>query len=407
MDTMKSTHVPDKMEAYMLQARHALYELICAPEESNIISVEAIDDVAVENEEGITAEQIKSVISDDNPLANRAVAFWKTVYNWCGYLLSENLNPNKLKLIVVSSRPFKAGSIPESFANAKSQKEAEAALRTAAETLKLTSKGDNLASEECLPYIQYCLNPENKKTVLSVIQLFSYDIHSGTYDDTLKRRFNEQLIPIEYSDILLFAMLGWVTEQIHSFTKVNKPAFITKKDYNDALRRQLRGLDKKSILHAVSTKPDESVTGVEVERHDTYIKQLEIIDMDSGALFTAAKDYLMASAEKTEWAQRGLVTDYSFDDYNDVLKRNWKSAKDEVDILYSKTYTEEQQGQLLYSKCKNAALNVRLQGCSVPSFFGSGVLQSLANEPEESPQIGWHPNYSSILKGEEDNKRDQ
>ena len=41
-----NTHVPDKLEGYMLQVRHALYELICLDE--RVVSVEAYDDVAVE-----------------------------------------------------------------------------------------------------------------------------------------------------------------------------------------------------------------------------------------------------------------------------------------------------------------------------------------------------------------------
>ena len=43
-----NTHVPDKLEGYMLQVRHALYELICLDE--RVVSVEAYDDVAVEKE---------------------------------------------------------------------------------------------------------------------------------------------------------------------------------------------------------------------------------------------------------------------------------------------------------------------------------------------------------------------
>ena len=404
MTLKKSTHVPDKLEAYMLQVRHALFELICAPEESNIISVEAVEDVAVEGADGITAEQIKSALSDENPLANRSVSFWKTIYNWCDYLLTENLNPSELKLIVVSSGRFVPGTIPDTFANAHSAADAETALSFAKETLESTAKGDRLASQECLPYIEYCLRKEHEETVLRVIQLFSFDLHNGTYDETLKRRFREQIIPIEYADVLLFTMLGWVTEQIHSYTSVNKPAFISKKAYNDVLRKEVRGLNVSSILSTISTSPNASTTGVEVKRHDTYIKQLEIINMDEGDLYRAASDYLMAFAEKIEWAKRGLVTEHSFDDYYDVLRRNWESNRREVRILYSKTQSEEEQGQLLYSKCQNSVQSIPLQGCSVPSFFGSGVLQSLANEPTDSPQIGWHPDYCVILKESEDDE---
>ena len=403
----KSTHVPDKLEAYMLQVRHALYELICAPEESNVISVEAFDDVGVEGVDGIIAEQLKSAVSNENPLANRSISFWKTIYNWCDYLQSENLNPNKLKLIVVAAGHFTPGSISVEFAKAHSVSEAEDALKTADQILKTTAKGEKLASEECLPYIRFCFDEDHRDIVLRVIQLFSYDLHNGTYDENLKRRFNEQLIPPEYADVLLLTMLGWIEEQIHNFTKDNKPAFISKKKYNEFLRKEMRGLNQNVILRGVSTMPDDATTGLEVERHDTYIRQLEIIDLGSDDLFTAASDYLMASAEKTEWAKRGIVTERSFDDYNEKLKRDWSANKREVALLYSKTHSAEQQGQLLNSHCQRSVLSVSLQGCSVPNFFGNGALQALANEPEDSPQIGWHPNYCAVLKEGENYESDQ
>lgn len=72
-----NTHVPDKLEGYMLQVRHALFELISLDE--RIVSVEAYDDVAVETDEVLIAEQTKSVLSSSNPVANRAEAFWKTI----------------------------------------------------------------------------------------------------------------------------------------------------------------------------------------------------------------------------------------------------------------------------------------------------------------------------------------
>ena len=71
----KRTHVPDKLEGYMLQVRHALYNLIST--EDVIVSVEGYDDVAVEANEKVIAEQTKSVLSSNNPVTNKAIPFWK------------------------------------------------------------------------------------------------------------------------------------------------------------------------------------------------------------------------------------------------------------------------------------------------------------------------------------------
>ena len=126
-----NTHVPDKLEGYLLQVRHALFELISV--DDCVVSVEGYDDVAVENEDVVVAEQTKSVLSDNNPLANRSIAFWKTLYNWCDYV-KNNAFPNKklvLKYVVISTHTVKIGDIPKSFAKATTTEDAKKALEIA------------------------------------------------------------------------------------------------------------------------------------------------------------------------------------------------------------------------------------------------------------------------------------
>ncbi|RYD01840.1 hypothetical protein N752_28115 [Desulforamulus aquiferis] len=56
---LSKTHVPDKVYAYSLQVRHALYELISCSE-NEFVSIEVFDDVATERNDGsIKATQIK------------------------------------------------------------------------------------------------------------------------------------------------------------------------------------------------------------------------------------------------------------------------------------------------------------------------------------------------------------
>ena len=78
------TLVPDKLHGYLLQVIHMLYELISV--DDRVVSVEKLDDVAVEIDGKVIAEQLKSVTSANNPIANRASVFWKTLYNWCTYI---------------------------------------------------------------------------------------------------------------------------------------------------------------------------------------------------------------------------------------------------------------------------------------------------------------------------------
>lgn len=232
-----NTHVPDKLEGYMLQVRHALYELICLDE--RVVSVEAYEDVAVEKEGLLIAEQTKSVLSNNNPVTDRAEVFWKTIYNWCNYFTQGQYPPKVvLKYIVVSSHSIKAGTIPKLFAEAKTETEAKEALESA----RIILFGDTKSKEKprpisktIEPYIEYCFAPKNKETVIKVISLMEIDIHEDTYDQELFNKFKMQSIPLEYATELFESMLGWVSDQVHQQTKQNKPAYISSKDYKTAL----------------------------------------------------------------------------------------------------------------------------------------------------------------------------
>lgn len=242
-----NTHVPDKLEGYMLQVRHALYELISLDE--RVVSVEAYDDVAVEKEGLLIAEQTKSVLSNNNPVTDRSEVFWKTIYNWCNYF-NQGQYPKKvvLKYVVVSSHSLKAGTIPNSFAEAKTEIEATKALESARKILFgeiENGKKPRPISQTIKPYIEYCFAPKNKKTVIKVISLMEIDIHEDTYDQKLFNKFKMQSIPLEYATELFESMLGWVSDQIHQQTKQNKPAYISSKDYKAALDLQIRSRDQK------------------------------------------------------------------------------------------------------------------------------------------------------------------
>lgn len=397
-----NTHVPDKLEGYLLQVRHALFELISI--EDRIVSVEAFDDVAVENQDTITAEQTKSVLSDNNPVANRSVVFWKTLQNWCEYLKSGEF-PDKtiiLRYVIVAAHSLNIGSIPKSFSKVRTVSDAGIALDAA----RLELYGDG--TEEAPPlgnkakgYVDYCFAPENKATILQVISLMEIDLHEGTYDDELRSKFNRQIIPSEYSESLFISMLGWVSDQVHEQIKLNKPAYISSEDYRRALLAQVRSRDQRQILAAISVQPGTSETNAELDRHDTYIKQLEFIDADTGTLYEAASDFLRTISERTLWAKKGIVTAHSIEEYNDGLKRMWKNKRV---LAHMMSITEEMKGHALFAQCIEGALTHRIQGADPPAFFGSGSLHALANEPSMCPTIGWHPRYIELLKENEDDR---
>lgn len=397
------TLVPDKLHGYLLQVIHMLYELISV--DDRVVSIEKLDDVAVEIDGKVIAEQLKSVTSANNPIADRASVFWKTLYNWCTYIEDGSLPPNAvLRFVVVSNSTVTPGSIQKIFMDAHTDDEAQRALIYAKETILHTSTedSDNVDIYETLPesyrdYIKYLFDDARSQIVCNIIKSIEIEIHNDSYNEDLLLRFSNQPgLPSEYADLLLADMLGWVTQTVLSFTKRNMPAYISSKDYRKALTLQIRACNTNAVLRAISSPPSHIEQSGEVERLDTYIRQLKLIEADDSTLFDAASDFLRAKIDKIEWAQRGLVNEQSFDNYYDALYRMWVNQKHIMGLQYRTDPIS--CGTAVYFKCREDSGHLKLQGIEAPPFFGSGTLQLMANNPANAPQIGWHPQYIKLLK---------
>ena len=120
---INNTHVPDKVYAYMIQSHHMLYELLNC-EKGDIVSVEVFDDVGVEHIDGSRdAIQLKSALSNRNPVSNRAIDLWKTMYNWLLSVETGELDSENTKYVLFIN-VNKTGTVVDIFQSAKSREEA-------------------------------------------------------------------------------------------------------------------------------------------------------------------------------------------------------------------------------------------------------------------------------------------
>ena len=396
------THVPDKLHAYSLQVRHMLYELISVEPELTV-STEAFDDVALDWNKKIQAEQLKSALSDQNPLANRSEAFWKSIYNWCTYIDNGELPADKeilLRYIVIANRDFAEGVLPKAIHESKSDLDVDNVIHLIEK--EFYDKDSKPPAEDYKEYIQYIIEVKNRNTVQLVIKSLEIVKYSGDYDEKLMKRFCTQAIPTEYVKELFYCMLGWVNDQVHKQTGQNKPAYISVNAYRDALKAHVRRMNIQTILTAVSAKPSGSEAAAEVQADGTYIRQLRLIDAPDDELVQAASDFLRSKCEVTEWSKRGIIVEQSLEEYSDYMVRMWKTKKTQISLMNQ--FPGKSAGQYLYETCKETALSVKMQGSTPPPFFGSGYLHNLADAPADHPKIGWHPNYVQLLQEHEEDE---
>ncbi len=401
-----STHAVGQMQGYLRQVQQMFSELISLEEVT--VSVEALDDVAVQKEDGsIIADQMKSVTSCDNPATDRSPVFWKTLFNWLQYVQKGDLLLNKtvFRFLVISENDVTSGSIADQFNNATTVGEAKIALFKAQKELW----GENEEKKNSIPtsyceYLNELFNPKHCDTVCELIAKMSVIIYKNDYDDKLKEKFKAipALYP-EFSDNLYTDMFGWVMNRVVIQCKKGKPAYISKSEFDSALVAHQRAYNQTASIPALSSPINEAVlSGVVKSPHpDNYILQLEFIEADFTDKCKAASDYLRTKEEISIRAEKGLFTPDSMIDYTDRLKRSWSNAR--IRMRYSPG-TDVEKGTFLFSETSDAVLKMKLQGADVPSFFGCGSLHDLANLPTDRPDIGWHPNYEALLRSDNRNE---
>lgn len=398
----EQTHVPDKVYSFSLQIRHMLNELIKA-QPNDIISLEALDDVAIQNNEKSELIQVKSSISKNNPTSDRSVDFWKTFYNWFIYVKEDNieLEKTKFKLVIHTNDNKEIGPICKSFNDANDINEANQALERAINAIKGNGK---LIPKSYEKYIDTLFDNKNRAIVIGIILNFKADMEvDNEYEMNMLKNLKNKILTDTYVDEIYVYMLGWVNEKVNKQTKLGKPAFIKYADFENEIKSQLIMYRQDNVLQTISVEVEDSKAEEEIKKEDVYIKQLNLINIKYEEKISAVKAFLRTSIDKTEWADRGLVTSISFNEYENSLIEIWNNSKNLIE-LENPTDNYEILGKKLYYSCLINGNLTKMQGKDLPSHFAKGEYNHLANELV----IGWHFKYKKLLLEEkkEENKNE-
>lgn len=390
---INQTHVPDKVYSFSLQIRHMLNELIKA-QPDDIISLEALDDVAIQNNEENELIQIKSSISKNNPTSDRATDFWKTFYNWFEYVKYDGieLEKTKFRLVIHSNNNKELGQICKDFNDANNISEANQALEIAIRKIKGDKKE---IPESYKKYIDTLFDEENRTIVIGIISNFKANMEiDSEYESNLLNNLRNKILTDTYVDKIFIYMLGWVNEEVNKETKLGKPAFIEYANFEKELKSQLTMYRQDNVLQAISVEVEDCKAEEEIKKEDIYIKQLNLINVKYEDKISAVKAFLRTSIDKTEWADRGLVTSISFNEYENSLIEKWNNSKKLIE-LENLVDNYENSGKKLYYTCLNSNLT-KLQGKDLPSHFVKGEYNQLANKL----LVGWHFKYKELLSNE-------
>lgn len=385
----RKTEVPGQALGYSLQYTRLTQLLLQAPEGS-FCSMEVLDDVAQQHlKKGVHLIQSKSALTA-NPVSDRAKSLWKTLSNWVEASSTWEFELEKTVFEIYVSRPV-SGAIVQSFADAKTLDSAHAAIARAQKELWGEAPGFPLKSElaeDIAPYVERVFSADPVR-LARIICNFQLTCGSGSPQADVEAIIRSH--PVSSSKVAEIAdhMCGVVKRRVDECLEVGQPAVIGRDEFAGWYASYVRKVDRDMVLLSRAKQPSEEESRNLLPR--VFVQQLEIIDLTFEDKLEAVSDYLMAAADRTEWAVRGEVDETSFDDLDSTLKRDWKNKR-RASNIQNAGMAESLQGQALYSECMG--INVPLQAMDPPDHFIPGCLHRLADDMV----IGWHPAFEQQLK---------
>jgi len=380
----KSSHVPAQALGYFLQPLRLLQLLLKAPAGS-FVSLEVFEDVGVKAAAGdkiasqVKAGQVK------NPLADKSPELWKTLSNWCDAIDHGELDPQRTIFEIYVAK-FRKGKVATLFQAAQSLEEAEQALTAVRKSLlPKPVRGAKRAPTEAETYAAKVLKHRVLPTLIQRFQITTSTVNPLA---DLRPLVAAKWVRPESFDLVIQHAHGWLKEKLDALLLAKKPAVISADEFHSEMLSYLPRCDFRNMVSSMAGLPSREQ--VAAERVRTYVRQLEIIELDDESILHSINDYLRASVTRTRLAEQCIVHDESFTEYEEALTAFWRNKKRRNRLVYTQ-HTPRDLGQLLLSDC--CLHQQKLQGLEMPPYFTPGSYHALADEQT----VGWHPDYQMKL----------
>jgi hypothetical protein len=370
---------PGQYLGYALQPVRLCYHLLTC-EDGASVSIEHIDDIAIHLDTGnVIREQTKSALTH-NPLSDWAVDLWKTIHIWMESVAIGETDITKTRFLYYVT-PTKVGAIAEKLSKAT----------TAAEVAAITDEIKKALGRKkpvCLQYLQTFLNATDAQRTAAISRMMIV----STDDDPvgpLREKFKVILRP-ELLDDACRALIGMAKEEADNLIRRGKPAVTSSDAFRQKVRAFIGTINFTATLTSLVPAPSNSEVEGLLSSRPTFIRQLELIQTNPDENLRAVSDFLRASADKSYWAEKGLIFAASLDDLDSNLVARQTAIAGEVGDLHG-NMTPQTRGRLVYRRCVQVSLP--LEGRAVPGHFVPGCFNFLAN----LRRLGWHPDHASLL----------
>lgn len=367
---------------YALQPVRLCFHLMTCPDGASV-SLEHIDDVAIHLPDGrIILEQNKSALKQ-NPVSNWAEDLWKTIANWLKFVEAGEIDPDTTEYRIYVT-PIKSGSFAKRLHQAQSDEQVSDFV-----ALLIKELGKLEAPPACDVNIQHFLSAEAviRSSLVKNLSIISTDIDPV---DAIRNIFKPTVDPA-ILDIICERAIGAAKETADRLIRARKPAIIEANRFRAEQRAFVQKNNMPGLLSSLTSPP----TGEEVQQvllaRPNFIRQLELIGVETDALVKAVSDYLRTAADIAIWAECGRIFEKNLVEWHDDLVSRHEHISAEIKDIYT-GHSLDARGRIVYRRC--ALLQAPLDGQVVPGHFVHGSYNSLAHEF----RLGWHPEYQTLME---------
>lgn len=386
----RSSAAPGQYYGYSVVQGARLVHRLLESSRNATVSIEGLDDIAVEGDAGLfILEQDKSGLAH-NPVSNKSVDLWKTLRNWLE-AIREGSIPSETRFVLYVAQ-MHTGSVVERLHQCRNA--ADGAIL--AQELRKEFWGDGPAFKDKE------MNPESLRTQLdlvlgasdevlgSIFQRFELAQGSGSPYEDIKLLLGSKAIGNDAIEPTLNYLVGWCQTKVAKSIESKQLPAISQVEFHAKLLACARKFDRadKELVAA-----DYAITDQEVKAQltaGTYIEQLRVIGLKTDLLEDAVDDYLRAAADRAHWGAKGYVLEKTFSEYQKELTKTWRRQRDAAGTD-NNGKPEETVGKATFFSCMEVSM--ALQRMSVSEYFTRGTFHELADKCT----VGWHPRFLELL----------
>jgi len=379
---------PEQMLGYLYQIEYALYMLLNAEKDTDMICVERFDDISVEHDDGSHSfAQLKHHIKATGDLSDHSVDLWRTLKVWIDSVNDDYSLLSTATFLIITTAKEISGTVAQKLTDEKPDyNNIYATLLEVAQTSKNIT-----TSKARTAFIN--MKREDAFSLLKRTQI----LHSSDDIAKIQKGNNNRIRMACRSGTEQFVyerIKGWWYTTIISGLLSVAPIFIS----NGQLRQKLYDVAYEYADDNLPIDiPDDFGKELPLEDDRMFIQQLRLICNHNKVMQASIRDFYRAYEQRSHWVRDGHIFMDDLEKYENRLVEEWERhfSNMEVELSYLLENTDkekEKYGFNLYSAIMDMNVLIRPK-CSAP-FVMRGSYHMLA----ERRTIGWHVDFIERLK---------